>query len=111
MLPERPPMTAQRLTDVDPITEFRLRHWARQNYVTAEDRSPTWHRVVLDEMSRRDVELEESDRQTTAGATYVPLPPSDSELRRVDEPHDSSAERTLIGGRTSRPSERQHDVV
>jgi len=45
------------LTEVDFIEEIRLRRWARENYVPAEDRDETWHPVVLEEMQAKDVEL------------------------------------------------------
>jgi len=45
------------LTEVDFIEEIRLRRWARENYVPAEDRDETWHPVVLEEMHAKDVEL------------------------------------------------------
>jgi hypothetical protein len=45
--------------DVDFIEELRLRRWARQNYVPPEERNSSWHPVVLDEMDRRDLEVNE----------------------------------------------------
>lgn len=44
--------------DLDMISELRFRCWARENYVTAEARDPNWHPVVLDEMQRKDQELD-----------------------------------------------------
>jgi hypothetical protein len=44
--------------EVDVIEEFRLRRWARENYVPAELRVRTWHPVILDEMLRKDEEIE-----------------------------------------------------
>ena len=46
--------------EVDLIEEFRLRRWARENYVPAHDRSQTWHPIVLDEMRRKDAEANQS---------------------------------------------------
>ena len=43
--------------DLDPIEEIRLRTWARQHYAPSEQRDADWHPVVLDEMSRKDREL------------------------------------------------------
>lgn len=43
--------------DLDPISEMRLRTWARTNYCTTQDRESDWHPVILDEMARRDAEL------------------------------------------------------
>ncbi|MCS7161197.1 MAG: hypothetical protein RMJ19_12060 [Gemmatales bacterium] len=45
---------------LDMIEELRLRRWARENYVPPEQRSPHWHQVIHDEMSRRDLELLEA---------------------------------------------------
>jgi hypothetical protein len=44
------------LTDVDFIEEIRLRRWARENYVPADERDETWHAVVLEEMHAKDRE-------------------------------------------------------
>ena len=43
--------------DLDFIEELRLRRWARENYAPRPQRQLSWHPVVLDEMSRRDVEV------------------------------------------------------
>lgn len=42
--------------DIDFIEELRLRRWARENYVPAPQRERNWHPVVIDEMSKKDVE-------------------------------------------------------
>ncbi len=44
--------------DVDLIEELRLRRWARENYVPSDRREPTWHPIILDEMLRKDEEVE-----------------------------------------------------
>jgi hypothetical protein len=44
---------------IDLVEELRLRRWARANHVSPQDRDPCWHPVILDEMSRKDAELEE----------------------------------------------------
>ena len=44
------------LTEVDFIEEIRLRRWARENYVPADERDETWHPVVLREMHDKDLE-------------------------------------------------------
>jgi len=46
--------------DVDLIEELRLRRWARENYVPAADRDAAWHPIILEEMSRKDVEAREA---------------------------------------------------
>ena len=42
--------------EVDFIEELRLRRWAREHYVTNEQRQQTWHPVVLEEMAKKDNE-------------------------------------------------------
>ena len=60
----------------DLITEFRLRRWARKNYLPREERrDETWHPAVLDEMRRKDAELEELELGCTVTSSYVPLAP------------------------------------
>lgn len=46
------------LAEVDLIEELRLRRWARENYVPAEQRNRSWHPVILEEMLRKDEEVE-----------------------------------------------------
>jgi len=47
--------------EVDFIEELRLRRWARENYVPLGGRERSWHPVILDEMTRKDVELTETE--------------------------------------------------
>ncbi len=49
------------LTEVDFIEEIRLRRWARENYVPADERDESWHPVVLDEMQAKDADLGSPD--------------------------------------------------
>lgn len=44
-------------TNVDAIEEIRLRTWARKNYAPAHQRDETLHPIILDEMKRKDEEL------------------------------------------------------
>jgi hypothetical protein len=44
-------------SDLDTIEELRLRTWARRNYAPLAERCDDWHPVILDEMSRKDLEL------------------------------------------------------
>jgi hypothetical protein len=46
------------MAEVDLIEELRLRRWARENYVPSEQRTRSWHPVILDEMLRKDEEIE-----------------------------------------------------
>jgi hypothetical protein len=45
--------------ELDIIEELRLRRWARQNYVSLEQRDSRWHPVILDEMDKKDLESTE----------------------------------------------------
>lgn len=45
--------------DLDLIEELRLRRWARENYVPEGERKVSWHPIVLEEMSKKDRELDE----------------------------------------------------
>lgn len=42
--------------EFDFIEEIRLRRWARENYVPANERDESWHPVVLEEMHAKDRE-------------------------------------------------------
>jgi hypothetical protein len=48
------------LADVDFIEELRLRRWARENYVPADERDIAWHPIILEEMHRKDGEVSEA---------------------------------------------------
>jgi hypothetical protein len=50
-------MTSSGLAELDFIEELRLRRWAREHYVPPEDRSATWHPIVLQEMAAKDRDL------------------------------------------------------
>jgi hypothetical protein len=45
-----------RVAEVDPVEEMRLRTWARRNYAPQNRRDSEWHPIVLDEMLRKDRE-------------------------------------------------------
>jgi hypothetical protein len=51
-------MSSATLADVDLIEELRLRRWARVNFVPADLRDSSWHPIILDEMLRKDEEVE-----------------------------------------------------
>ena len=42
--------------DLDFIEELRLRRWARENYVSPEERSRKWHPIIHEEMAKKDGE-------------------------------------------------------
>jgi len=49
-------MSSSVMAELDFIEELRLRRWARENYVTPEERKHSWHPVVHEEMEKKDVE-------------------------------------------------------
>jgi hypothetical protein len=49
------------VADLDLIEELRLRRWAREHYVPAPHRQPSWHPVVHEEMRRKDREMGETE--------------------------------------------------
>ncbi len=53
-------VSSGRLADVDFIEELRLRRWARENYVPADERDVSWHPIILEEMRRKDGEVSEA---------------------------------------------------
>jgi hypothetical protein len=54
--------------EVDAIEEIRLRTWARENYVPADERDQAWHSIVLEEMTCKDRELDNSQDLCVVGA-------------------------------------------
>ena len=62
----------------DLVQEFRLRRWARENYVPVEFRDQTWHADVLDAMRRKDQELHVIDEFGQVARRIVPLVPEHS---------------------------------
>ena len=51
--------------ELDFIQELRLRRWARENYAPAGEREASWHPVILDEMNKKDLELERTGNLST----------------------------------------------
>ena len=49
------------LAELDFIEELRLRRWARQNYVPPEQRDSSWHPIVLEEMDKKDLEVNDPE--------------------------------------------------
>lgn len=70
---------------VDLVEELRLRRWARLHHVPADERDGDWHPVIHDEMRRKDVEADGTDREVSP---YVPLAP---ETARLHQPHEREA--------------------
>lgn len=50
-------MSGSGVLDLDFIEELRLRRWAREHYVPAENRSQNWHPIVHQEMEKKDDEV------------------------------------------------------
>lgn len=42
------------VVQIDVIEEFKLRRWARENYVPPTQRDGTWHPIILEEMTSKD---------------------------------------------------------
>ncbi|MFN0196972.1 MAG: hypothetical protein ACKVT0_09505 [Planctomycetaceae bacterium] len=61
--------------EIDLLKELRLRRWARENYVAINERKSSWHPLVLDEMCRRDAELDHVS-DFNPGQRFVPLEPT-----------------------------------
>jgi hypothetical protein len=61
-------MVSSVVGELDFIEELRLRRWARENYVPAGLRQPSWHPVVHDEMKKKD---HEAGPSKFAAATYA----------------------------------------
>jgi hypothetical protein len=59
----------------DLVQELRLRRWARENYVPVEFRDPSWHPAVLDEMQRKEQELNAESSFCDVARRIVPLVP------------------------------------
>lgn len=74
-----------RSADMNLMKELRLRRWARENYVSAEERGEGWHEVVMDEMLRKDAELLEQAVNRSVTLAYVPLMPDNR--HSLHEPH------------------------
>lgn len=59
-------MTGGQTAELDFIEELRLRCWARENYVPAEQRLVSWHPVVHHEMAMIEQERGELDVQPSS---------------------------------------------
>jgi hypothetical protein len=69
-------MTPAPLVTTDLVKELRLRRWARENFVSIGLRDATWHADVLDEMRRKDDELNERVTEySDVAQRIVPLVP------------------------------------
>jgi hypothetical protein len=71
--------------EVDAVEEFRIRSWARDNYVPAAQRDAGWHPVALDEMRQRDSDL--AERPVALSRIYAIVPLAPDEIWRHHPPH------------------------
>jgi hypothetical protein len=55
-------MVSSGVAELDLIEELRLRRWAREHYVPRDQRPTSWHPVVLEEMSKKDLEAVEAEQ-------------------------------------------------
>ncbi|MCH7988300.1 MAG: hypothetical protein IID46_04015 [Planctomycetes bacterium] len=98
-------MTTTFYSHVDLIKELRLRRWARTHYVTKSERSDSWDSIVLNEMSKRDLERDLEAFEQVLLSDFVPLEPID--IRRFHSPHQLPEEPKVF--RTKKPVE--HYVI
>src|SRR5262245_57209752 len=82
---------------LDLVEELRLRRWARANHVPVADRDADWHPVILDEMSCKDLELEEEQQAPRSGG-FAPL---GAELPAFHAPQRSHGPRFLASPQRS----------
>lgn len=79
---------------VDLLEELKLRRWAREHYVAAVHRDAAWHPVILDEMARKQADLERNVVLPSRGPfAAVPLPPGpspDQPIRVLHGAHEES---------------------
>ena len=88
-------------SNVDLIKELRLRRWARCHYVAQSERRDSWHPIVLNEMSKRDLERDLEAFQPLPSSAFVPLEPTDFHF--VHSPHQFPEEPKVF--RTKKPVE------
>ena len=82
---------------LDLVEELQLRRWARANHVPPNDRDADWHPVILDEMSRKDVELAE-EKAISRFSAFAPLGES---IPAFHAPHRSTGPRFLASPQRS----------
>ncbi len=84
-------MTSFKTQPVDFIAELRLRQWARNNYIPAMVRQDSdWHPIVLDEMRRKDADLEAQElMMSQQSGMVVPLMPEMPDNTRLDAAHQA----------------------
>lgn len=83
------------VSSVDPVEELRLRRWARENFVPPDNRDPSWHAVIQDEMRKRDEELDFYANLGETGRRVVPLAPATGNWM-IDGPHRETAKAAVL---------------
>src|SRR5262249_43969816 len=89
------------LPEVDVIEELRLRRWARENYVPADERSVSWHPIILEEMRRKDGEVSEAVRGGWARGTPRSPPGIPGGLRSFITDGREAVEMGFFSGRAT----------
>lgn len=91
-------MSDRSLRDLDVLEELRLRRWAREHYVAAEERDATWHPILLEEMEQKDRELADAEllRPRRPAGALVPLAPSPGRFYIIDEAHSMGTDRSVL---------------
>lgn len=83
------------VSDLDLTRELRLRRWARENFVAAEERDRNWHPVVHHEMQLIEEERENRAADAIPKSRFVPLMPGEGRsvhgAQSVREPRISRA--------------------
>ena len=79
---------------LDLVSELRLRRWAREHYVPAEQRDDTWHLVVLNEMESKDSDCIAQQQSQPASLAFVPLAPESVFIR--DDRHEQQSPPNLL---------------
>lgn len=57
--------------ELDMIEELRLRRWAREHYAPRGQRLPSWHPVIHEEMTMKDVEVGDVEPTPTFALTDI----------------------------------------
>lgn len=82
-------MTPSAMPELSVEDELRIRRWAHEYYVPAEQRHRSWHPVFLAEMAQLDEELIDAESRHSRAHSLVPLAPG--EFCRLDPRHAAIA--------------------
>ncbi len=95
--------------DTGIVKELRLRRWAREHHVPTDERSSTWHPIVLDEMRRKDDEDLIRSRSRGPVSSFVPLVPT--VIQRMRPPRTASNALVATAGATKRADHPHADIT